>query len=237
MDQRSQSSRRGGEPHPSRTGGRSGRDRIGLCVPRLGRRIVCHWPDHIRLRRSDLVSGISRRVVVRRIAMLNDKVFIITGAKGGLGTFVTKACLNAGATVAGVSRSISDDDFGHDRFRAIPAELTSSDAARSVVEKAVATFGGVDGVIHLVGAYTGGSSVADTDDAAVRRMLDVNLLSAFYMVRATLPQLRQASGGHIIAVGSRAAIEASPMSAAYAASKAALVSLIRATAAENADRN
>ncbi len=168
--------------------------------------------------------------------MLNDKVFIITGAKGGLGTSVTEACLNAGARVAGVSRSISDTDFGYDRFRAIPAELTSGDAARRVVEKVVATFGRFDGVIHLVGGYMGGTSVADTDDAAVQRMLELNLLSAFYIVRAALPQLRQAKSGHIIAVGSRAAIEPSPMSAAYAASKAALVSLIRTTAAENADK-
>lgn len=169
--------------------------------------------------------------------MLTDKVFIITGAKGGLGTFVTEACLKAGARIAGVSRSISDNDFENDRFRAIPAELTSSDHARSVVERTVATFGRVDGLIHLLGGYAGGSSIAETDDATLRQMLELNLVSAFYMIRATLAELRRATGGHIIAVGSRAAVEASPLSAAYAASKAALVSLIRATAAENTDKS
>ena len=168
--------------------------------------------------------------------MLEDKVFVITGAKGGLGSYVTEAFLNAGARVAGVSRSITDNDFQREGFRAVPAELTSTDAARDVVARTVTTFGRVDGLIHVLGGYSGGSSVADTDDSTVAQMLQLNYVSAFCMIKAILPHLRESRRGHIVAVGSRAAIESSPMSAAYAASKAALVSLIRATAAENADR-
>ena len=166
--------------------------------------------------------------------MLDSKVLIITGAKGGLGTFVTEACLNAGAKVAGVSRSINDNDFRRETFRAVPAELTSGDAAHDVVQKTIETFGRVDGLIHVLGGYAGGSSVADTEDTTVMQMLQLNFLSAFWMIKAIVPHLRNARAGHIVAVGSRAAIESSPMSAAYASSKAALVSLIRATASENA---
>ena len=68
------------------------------------------------------------------------------------------------------------------------------------------------------------------------RMLDVNLKSAFYMARAVLPHMRNRGGGRILAIGSRAAVEPSPGAGAYAASKAALVSLIRTIAAENKDR-
>jgi NAD(P)-dependent dehydrogenase (short-subunit alcohol dehydrogenase family) len=56
------------------------------------------------------------------------------------------------------------------------------------------------------------------------------------MVRATLPRMRAQGSGRILAIGSRAAAEPSPMSGLYAASKAALVSLIRTVASENADR-
>src|SRR5437764_2435305 len=100
------------------------------------------------MRRIDTVSRVSGGVVVRRITMLDSKVLIITGAKGGLGTFVTEACLNAGARVAGVSRSINDNDFPRETFRALPAELTSGDATHDVVQKTIETFGCVDGLIH-----------------------------------------------------------------------------------------
>lgn len=51
------------------------------------------------------------------------KVTLITGAKGGLGSFVTEAFLAAGAKVAGVSRSIQASDFPRLEFTALPAEL------------------------------------------------------------------------------------------------------------------
>ena len=51
--------------------------------------------------------------------VLDQKVTLITGAKGGLGTFVTEAFLAAGATVVGVSRSIQESDFPNPRFTAI----------------------------------------------------------------------------------------------------------------------
>jgi NAD(P)-dependent dehydrogenase (short-subunit alcohol dehydrogenase family) len=168
--------------------------------------------------------------------MLQDKVFIVTGAKGGLGSFVTEGCLNEGAKVAGVSRSIKNEDFPHSAFRAIPAELTSSEGATTVVDRTLAEFGRIDGLIHLLGAYAGGQSVPDTDDAAMMQMLQLNLLSAFYMCKAVLPRLRENRGGRIIAVGSRSAVEPAPMSAAYSAAKAGLVALIRAVASENTDR-
>jgi NAD(P)-dependent dehydrogenase (short-subunit alcohol dehydrogenase family) len=63
---------------------------------------------------------------------LDHKTALITGAKGGLGTFVTKTFLAAGANVVGVSRSIEASDFPDPRFVAIAAELSSGNAARRV---------------------------------------------------------------------------------------------------------
>ena len=52
---------------------------------------------------------------------LEGKVTLITGAKGGLGAFITEAFLAAGAKVVGVSRSIHASDFPHPGFTAMPA--------------------------------------------------------------------------------------------------------------------
>ena len=110
---------------------------------------------------------------------MEGKIVLVTGAKGGLGTYVTEAFLGAGATVAGVSRSIRQSDFAHPAFAAFPAELSSGEAARQLVEAVTARFARVDALIHVMGGFAGGQSVADTDDATVEKMLDLNYRSAF----------------------------------------------------------
>src|SRR5215831_16689499 len=167
---------------------------------------------------------------------LQGKAVLITGAKGGLGTFVTNSFLDAGARVIGVSRSISNADFPREGFSAIPAEISNGENARQLIDAVIAKAGRIDGLIHLMGGFAGGQPVADTDDAALDRMLDLNLRSAFYLIRAALRTMRDQFAGRIIAIGSKAAAEPAPMAGAYAASKAALVSLVRTVARENSDR-
>jgi NAD(P)-dependent dehydrogenase (short-subunit alcohol dehydrogenase family) len=167
---------------------------------------------------------------------LTGKIAIVTGAKGGLGTFVTEALLAAGAHVVGVSRSIKDADFAHPEFTALPAELSSGDAARKVASDVVERFARIDILAHVMGGFAGGQSVADTDDATFERMLDLNYRAAFYMARAVLPPMRQQGGGRIVAIASRQAVEPAAMTGVYSGSKAALVALIRTIALENKDR-
>ena len=166
---------------------------------------------------------------------LHGRVILITGAKGGLGTFVTNSFLEAGARVFGVSRSIADSDFPHPNFSAVPAELSDGDRARKVADAVVNKAGRIDGLVHLVGAFVGGRSVADTDDSTLDKMLDFNLRSAFHVIRAVLPLMRAQGFGRIVGIGTKVAVEPAPMAGVYGASKAALVSLIRTIARENAD--
>ena len=166
---------------------------------------------------------------------LEGKIVLITGAKGGLGSRVTEAFLAAGAKVIGVSRSIQASDFSHPEFTAIPAELSTGDAAQRLVGDAVAQAGRIDALVHVMGGFAGGSRVDETDDAVFERMLDLNYRSAFYLARAVVPQMRAQGGGRIVAVASRQAAEPGAMVGAYSASKAALVALIRTIALENKD--
>jgi NAD(P)-dependent dehydrogenase (short-subunit alcohol dehydrogenase family) len=87
-----------------------------------------------------------------------------------------------------------------------------------------------------MGGFAGGKSVAETDDATLEKMLDLNYRAAFFISRGVLPQMRQQGSGRILAVASRQAVEPAAMVGAYSASKAALVSLIRTIALENKDR-
>jgi NAD(P)-dependent dehydrogenase (short-subunit alcohol dehydrogenase family) len=166
---------------------------------------------------------------------MTGKTALITGANGGLGTHVTKALLDAGFTVVGLSPRIQQSDFDHPNFIAVPAALNSLDAAKKAVATVIARCGKIDVLAHLVGAFTGGQTVAAMDDATWQRMFDANLNSAFHILRAVIPEMRKAGGGRIIAIGSRAAEDPGPKVGAYSASKAALVSLMKTVALENKD--
>jgi NAD(P)-dependent dehydrogenase (short-subunit alcohol dehydrogenase family) len=166
---------------------------------------------------------------------MQGKVVLVTGANGGLGAYVTQAFLDAGATVVGSSRKIQQSDFKSSNFTAMPAEISAAESAKNLVAQVVARFGRIDVLAHTVGAFAGGQSIAETDDATFKKMLDLNFNSAFYLLRAAVPAIRKAGNGRIIAIGSRAAVDPGPGVGAYSASKAALVSLIRTVAAENKD--
>lgn len=166
---------------------------------------------------------------------MTGKIVLVTGANGGLGTYVTQAFLRAGATVIGTSRKTQQSDFNDSNFTALPAEISSRESAKSLVDQVVARFGRMDVLAHTVGGFAGGQSVVETDDATFQRMLDLNLNSVFHILRAAVPTLRKTASGRIIAIGSRAALEPGANVGAYSASKAAMVSLIKTVALENKD--
>lgn len=166
---------------------------------------------------------------------MTGKVVLVTGANGGLGSYVTQAFLDAGATVVGLSRSIQQSAFNHAQFTALAAEVSTATGAKDAVDSIVARFGKLDVVVNTVGGFAGGQSIAETDDATFQKMFDLNLMSAFYLLRAVIPHVRRSGSGRIIAIGSRAALEPGAGVGAYSASKAALVSLIRTVALENKD--
>jgi NAD(P)-dependent dehydrogenase (short-subunit alcohol dehydrogenase family) len=166
---------------------------------------------------------------------MQGKVVLVTGANGGLGTSVTQAFLDAGATVVGTSRKIQGAEFPSPNFVAIAAELSKWEGAKSLVDQVVTRFGKLDVLAHTVGGFAGGQPVAQTDDETFQKMMDMNLNSTFQILRATIPVLRKTGAGRIVAIGSRAAVEPGANVGAYGASKAAMVSLIRTVAAENKD--
>ena len=98
---------------------------------------------------------------------MRDRVVLITGASGGLGT-VTAAFLAAGATVAGVARSFEPSEFPSERFTAMPADLLSGDAAQNVVDATIERFQKIDVAVHLMGGFAGGAMVDETDEATFR---------------------------------------------------------------------
>jgi NAD(P)-dependent dehydrogenase (short-subunit alcohol dehydrogenase family) len=167
---------------------------------------------------------------------MQGKIVLITGAKGGLGTDITKAFLALDAMVIGVSRSIQQTDFSSLSFAAYPADITQPQPTRELVTKVVAKYGRIDVLVHVAGGFAF-SKIHETDDETWNKMRDLNLASGFYIAREVLNVMRGGGGGRLIAIGSLAATEPHAGIGAYVATKAALTALYRTIALENSDKN
>ena len=155
---------------------------------------------------------------------------LITGASGGLGVPVCQAFVEAGAKVAGAALAWTDQM----PFATLTVDLNTAEGCDEMIRSAMKQ-GPMDALVHLVGGFAGGSPVSETDDKTWDGMMNVNLRAAFLVFRAALKPMAAARRGRILAVGSRAGVEASPNFAAYAVSKAALVALVKNVAAETVD--
>jgi len=118
---------------------------------------------------------------------MKEKVVFITGAKGGLGSLITRRSLETGATVVGASRSISQQDFPGPNFTALAVDFTKAAAVNDAVQSVITRFGRLHVLVHLLGGFAGGQSVAETDDATWEQMRDLNVTSGFYVLRAAVP--------------------------------------------------
>jgi 3-oxoacyl-[acyl-carrier protein] reductase len=166
---------------------------------------------------------------------MNDKVILITGANGGLGNSVTKRFIQSGATVIGGSRKITAEEFPAPTFVPIPVDFTNDAAVHGAVDSIIQKHGRLDVLVHVLGSFAGGKTIADTDDATWNQMGALNLNSAFSVFRATIPHLRKSGRGRLIAIGSLAAAAPHAGLGAYIVFKSALSVLVRTVALENKD--
>jgi len=138
---------------------------------------------------------------------MKDKVVFITGANGGLGSSVTRAFLQKGAKVIGGSLRITAADFPEANFEALAIDFNKLDEIKRGVAKIVERYGRLDILVHVLGGFAGGSSVAETSDAQWEQMQNINLTSAFHVFRQSIPHLRKSKDGRLIAIGSLTAAQ------------------------------
>lgn len=89
----------------------------------------------------------------------------------------------------------------------------------------------IDALVHIAGGFDMGDT-GNFSLEAWNRQLEINLTSAFIMIKNVLPKMRKSGYGRIVAVGSRAAVEPMASAAAYSASKAGLIGLLKSVAEE-----
>jgi NAD(P)-dependent dehydrogenase (short-subunit alcohol dehydrogenase family) len=166
---------------------------------------------------------------------MQDKVVFITGANGGLGSSVTRAFLKQGARVIGASLRIKAADFPQPNFEAMTIDFDKLDEIKSGVTRIVERYRRLDMLVHVLGGFAGGPSIAETTDEMWERMQNINLTAAFHVFRECIPHLRKSSSGRLIAIGSLTAAQPHANLGAYVVSKVALAMLVQTVALENAD--
>jgi NAD(P)-dependent dehydrogenase (short-subunit alcohol dehydrogenase family) len=164
----------------------------------------------------------------------SDQVVIVTGGSRGIGRGIAESFLAAGAEVLVCARTEpgSVPAAGGRKASFVPADLREPDQAAAVIESAVSAYGHLDVLVN----NAGGSPSADAATVSPRfvaKIVALNLLAPFYISQpANAVMQGQESGGVILNIGSVAAHQPEPGTAAYAAAKAGLLQLTRALALE-----
>ena len=166
-----------------------------------------------------------------------DRVTLITGATGYLGSALARGFGSGGARLFLTGRNEEALSKLAKELQAgvFTADLTDEGAAVRIVEWVLEKAGRIDTLIINAGTLADGLVAGLTDDE-LSRVYEVNLLSAFRLLRATLKPMILNRSGNIVVVSSTASQRPNAGQAAYASSKAALESLVRVTARETAAR-
>ena len=174
---------------------------------------------------------------------VKDKVWVVTGAGNGMGRALTLLLLERGARVAAVDRDpsgleeVARTAAAGDRLSTHVVDITDRDAVGALPGQVEAAHGAIDGLVNNAGIIQPFVPVADLDDAAIQRVLDVNLMGTLHMVRAFLPTLLARPEAHIANVSSMGGFFPFPGQTVYGASKAAVRLLSEGLYAELLDSN
>ncbi len=174
---------------------------------------------------------------------LKNKIAIITGGTGGLGSAVVAELLAAGATVAVPMRDQDELKSLREKLN-LPADaplsgaevdLTDEAAVQDYVNQIAADQGGIDILINIAGGFGGGKPVHKAGWAIWEEQLALNLKTSVVSCAAAIPHMIARGGGSIVNISSRTATDSGKNVAAYAASKRAILQLTEALAAELRD--
>jgi 3-oxoacyl-[acyl-carrier protein] reductase len=170
---------------------------------------------------------------------LNSKVALITGGSRGIGAAAVRLFVAAGARVVfnyQAAKAQAEDlarECGAENCRAVQSDLSTTAAAQQLVSSAISAFGRLD---ILVANH----AIWPPEDAPIDRMSDeqwhrtmaVNLDSVFSLVKHSVGQMKKQGDGHIVLVSSTAGQRGEAFHCDYAATKGALISMVKGLSTE-----
>jgi NAD(P)-dependent dehydrogenase (short-subunit alcohol dehydrogenase family) len=177
---------------------------------------------------------------------LKGKVALVTGGNGGIGFGMVEALAQAGADVVIWGSNGAKNDDAKAKLKATGVNVLTQvvnvadeAAVAAGMAEAVVQMGRIDTVIANAGIGGGARSFAEFETETYRRVLSVNLDGVFFTFREACKHIVARAGagdpgGSLIAISSLSAIDGAARNEAYAATKGAVISMIRAIAVEHA---
>jgi NADP-dependent 3-hydroxy acid dehydrogenase YdfG len=159
------------------------------------------------------------------------KTVLVTGASSGIGHAISSRLLDNGYRVIGMARDFSKTRFARGNFRAIPVDLSRLDALPARLTALAKDEPAIDGVICCAGSGRFGS-LEEFSYVQISALLDLNLTSHIYLVRALLPGMKKRAAGDIVFIGSESARSGGKRGAIYSAAKFGLRGLAQSLRAE-----
>ncbi len=168
----------------------------------------------------------------------SDKVVMITGAAGNLGSATARAFMAAGARLILVDlrQDVLEERFpelqedGDHVFAGV--DLTDEGAVEGMVYEVVQQVDRVDVLANIAGGFRSGTPVHETPLDTWEFMMNLNARSVLVTARAVVPHMLQQKAGKVISVASRNALKGGANSAAYGAAKSAVMRLTESMSAE-----
>jgi NAD(P)-dependent dehydrogenase (short-subunit alcohol dehydrogenase family) len=161
---------------------------------------------------------------------LKDKVVIVTGSSTGIGKAIATRCVEEGAKVVlnGLEKELGDEVLqllGTGNAVLHIEDITSAGAPQRLVDIAINKFGKLDAVVNNA-AWVTSSNINTTDLDYLRKVLEINTVAPFALIKAALPFL-SVSKGSVLNIGSVNAYSGEPNLLAYSMSKGALMTMSR----------
>ena len=153
---------------------------------------------------------------------LKGKVAIVTGAGSGIGKASTELFRREGATVIGADLKGAD----------VECDAGDEASVKALVDRVVADHGKLDIFFANAGISGGFDGLFDQDAADWAEILRVNLIGPFLAIKYAAPAMKQLGGGSIICTASVAGLRAGAGGAAYSASKAGVINLVKVAATQ-----
>lgn len=161
---------------------------------------------------------------------LQNKVVIITGSCTGIGKAIAIRCVAEGARVVihGLEQDLGEavvTELGVENAVLHVEDITNEGAPDRLVNLALSTFGRLDAIVNNA-AIVASSNLHTTDLNFLRRILEVNTVAPFALIKAALPSLTQ-THGCVLNIGSVNAWSGEPNLVAYSVSKGGLMTMTR----------
>jgi NAD(P)-dependent dehydrogenase (short-subunit alcohol dehydrogenase family) len=170
---------------------------------------------------------------------LQGKIALITGASKGIGESMARLMAAAGARVVVSSRKQEALDALAEDIKkeggeatGIAAHVGDMSQVHALVEKTVATYGGVDILVNNAASNPVFGPVVDCDTAAFDKIMDVNVKAPFELGKLVYPIMKSRGGGSVINISSIGGLSPEPHLGIYSVSKSALIMLTKVMAKE-----